>query len=165
MSYGPTTDPIFLGTLESWLRSQREILVEVRYRRAAGSLDFELFCSFAALMTRMGELPAGACVFAFRKPQLPLRGVVDDAFIAKCLGEIPEGAEYLMAETVKRVHGRHAFFHYGSGESHAELRDDLEESRGTPVAAGLYPPVLEESPDVISAVVPDPDGVVRAGPY
>jgi hypothetical protein len=43
--------------------------------------------------------------------------------------------------------------------------NDLEECRGSLVAAGLYPPVLEQSADVIHAVVPDPDGVVRAGPY
>ncbi len=70
-----------------------------------------------------------------------------------------------MVERVQRAYGRHSFYHCGSGESHAELRDDLEESRGTLVAAGLYPPVLERSTEVVHAVVPDEDGVVRAGPY
>ncbi len=165
MSYAPTTDPKFLRTLEDWFKSQSEILIEIRYRCGAGSQDFELLSSFQALSERIRELPAGACVTAFRKPQLPLRGVVDDNFVAKCLEEIPDDSEYLVAETIRRVYGRRSFFHCGSGESHAELRDDLEECRGTPVAAGLYPPVFEQSSDVISAVVPDADGTIRAGPY
>jgi hypothetical protein len=165
MGYAPTTAPEFLGTLEDWLRAQSEILIEIRYRCGAGSQDFEVFSSFQALSCRIRELPTGACVTAFRTPQLPLRGVVDDDFVTKCLEQIPDGSEYLVAETVRRVYGRHSFFHCGSGESHAELRDDLEECRGAPVAAGLYPPVLEESPNVLRAVVPDADGVVRAGPY
>jgi hypothetical protein len=165
MSCAPTTDPNFLGTLEDWFRNQSEVLIEIRYRCGAGSQDFELLPSFQALFQRIRELPLGACVTAFRKPQLPLRGVVDDNFVAKCLKHIPDGSEYLVAETVRRVYGRYSFYHCGSGESHAELRDDLEECRGAPVAAGLFPPVLERSSDVITAVVPDADGVVRAGPY
>jgi hypothetical protein len=165
MSHAPTTDAEFLSTLEDWFRSQSEILVEIRYRCGGGSQDFELFSSFQALSDRIRELPAGACVTGFRTPQLPFRGVVNDDFVTKCLEQIPDGSEYLMAETVRRVYGRHSFFHCGSGESHAELRDDLEECRGAPVAAGLYPPVLEESANVVRAVVPDADGVVRAGPY
>jgi len=165
MSHPPTTDPQFLGTLEDWFRTQSEVLVEIRYRCGGGSQDFELLPSFRALTDRIRELAAGACVTAFRRPQLPLRGVVDDNFVAACLKSIPDGSEYLVAETVRRVYGRHSFFHCGSGESHAELRDDLEECRGALVAAGLYPPVLEKSADVITGVVPDADGVVRAGPY
>lgn len=164
MVYLATTDVKFLETLENCFRSQSEVLIEIRYRYGAGSRDFELLPSFRALSDRIDKLPAGAYVTAFRKPQLPLRGVVDDKFVAKCLENIPDGSEYLVAETVRRVYGRYSFFYFATGESHGELRDHLEGCRGAPVAAGLHPPVLEESVDVITAVVPDPDGVVRAGP-
>jgi len=60
VSYAPTTNPEFLGTLEDWFRSQNEILIEIRYRRGAGSQDFELFSSFQALSERVRELPPGA---------------------------------------------------------------------------------------------------------
>src|SRR5215471_10816871 len=103
MSYLATTDVKFLETLEGWFGSQSEVLIEIRYRCGAGSQDFELFPSFQALSERIRELPAGAYVTAFRRPQLPLRGVVDDSFMAKCLQNIPDGAEYLVAETVRRV--------------------------------------------------------------
>ncbi len=91
MSYSPTTNPDFLGTLESWFQSQPEILVEIRFRCGGGSQDFELFSTFQALSDRMHELPSGACITAFKKPQLPLRGVVDDGFIAEWLRSIPDG--------------------------------------------------------------------------
>ena len=165
MSYPPTTDPQFLSTLESWFQTQPEILVLIRYSHAAGNKDFEFYSSFQSLLDKIRELRPRTCVIAFRQPQLPLRGVVDDLFIDRCLSSIPEGTEYLVAEMVRRVAGRASWLHHGAGMSHAELRDDLEESRGTQVAAGLYPPWLEDTDDVISAVVPDEHGVVRSGVY
>jgi hypothetical protein len=165
MSYAPTTDPEFLATLELWLCSQPEILALIRYSASAGSKSFEFFSSAQSLTDRIRALPPLTCVIAFRKPQLSLRGIVDDEFIARCLSTIPDGSEYLTVETVKRVYGKQSWFHHGSGESHAELREELEESRGVPVAAGLYPPWLQDADDVISAVVPDEHGVVKSGIY
>jgi hypothetical protein len=165
MGYAPTTDPVFLGTLEKWLQSRPEVLVLIRYSHAAGNRDFEFFLSFQDLSDRLCQLPPLTCVTAFRSPQLPLRGIVDDNFIAKCLAGIPDGSEYLVVETVRRAYGTGSWFHHGAGVSHAELRGNLEESRGVTVAAGLYPPWLEDTDDVISAVVPDEHGIVRSGVY
>lgn len=165
MGYAPTTDQKFLGTLEAWLRDMSEILVLIRYSRAAGSKDFEFFSSFQVLSDRIRELPPLACVIAFKQPQLPFRGVVDDNFIASCLNNIPDGSEYLVVESVRRVYGRMSWFHHASGESHAELRGDLEDSRSASVAVGLYPPWLQDTNDVMSAVVPDERGVVTGGVY
>lgn len=165
MSYPPTTDPKFLGTLESWLRNQPEVLLLIRYSHAAGSKDFEFFSSFQSVADRIRELPPLTCVIVFRQPQLPFRGVVDDGFIADCLSSTPEGSEYLVLEMTRRVYGRESWFHYGVGTSHAELREELEKSRGVAVAVGHYPPWLEDTSDVISAVVPDGQGVVKPGMY
>jgi hypothetical protein len=165
MSYLSISDPNFLNTMESWFRSQPEILALIRYSHAAGSREFRLFSSFPVFSEVLRQLPHLACVTVFRQPQLPLRGVVDDKFIARCLESIPDGSEYALTETVRRDYGRASWFHFGSGESHAELRDDLEECRGAPVAAGLYPPWLYDNEDVISAVVPDENGVTRSGIY
>src|SRR5882757_9953771 len=99
MSYTSATDPKFPGTLESWLRSLPEILVLIRYSAAAGSKDFEFFSSFAALSNRIRQLPPSTSIIAFRQPQLPLRGVVDEAFIANCLSRVPDGSAFLVLET------------------------------------------------------------------
>jgi hypothetical protein len=58
------------------------------------------------------------------------------------------------------MYGECSFF-IGRQASHTKLRDDLENLRGSSAAIGLYPPWLEDTEDVISAYVPNEDGVVR----
>ena len=165
MNYGPTTDPKFLSTVESWFQTQREILVLIRYSHVAGSRAFEFFSSFASFSERLKHLPYLACVTAFKQPQLPIRGVVDEKFVTRCLKNIPDGTEYLITELVPRTYGSNSWYHYASGESHLELQDDLEESLGVSVAAGTFPPLVEGDQDVISAVVPDEHGLAGTGIY
>ena len=145
MGYPSTSDPKFRGTLESWFRIQPEILVLIRYSQAAGAKVFEFYESFEGLMDRVQTLPPDTCIIAFRQPQLPIRGVVDDGFIARCISNIPDGAEFLVVELTQRVHGQASWFHHGADTSRAELLDILESSRGVAVAAGLYPPWVEDT--------------------
>jgi hypothetical protein len=165
MSYASSTDKRFLATLDEWTRSQREILVLIRYSHAAGSKDFEFFSSVETLMEKLSSLPPRTSLIAFRQPQLPFRGVVDDGFITACLSGIPDGSEYVVVDIILRTAGRASWFHHHAGETHVELREELESLRGHTVAAGLYPPWLESTDDVISAVVPDEHGVVAPGVY
>jgi hypothetical protein len=165
MGLTSTADKEFLKTLEDWLDSQSEITVLIQYSRAAGNKSFEFYTSFAGLSERLHQLGPQTCITAFRRPQLPLRGVVDDAFIDACLRKISDGSEFVVVETVRRTAGQYSWFHYKAGETHEELRESLEASRGRPVAVGEYPPWLENSPDVIFGYVPDEDGVARTGVY
>jgi len=55
MSLTSTTDKEFLKTLEDWLGSQSEIMILIRYSRAAGSKAFELFTSFARRKERLHQ--------------------------------------------------------------------------------------------------------------
>ncbi len=165
MSYSSTDAPWFADALQSWFLTQREILLLIRYSHAAGSKDFELFTTLQATANRIHGLPPRTCVTAFKQPQLPIRGIVDDDFIAMCLARIPDGVEYLLVELTQRDYGRESWFHHGSGESHAELLEELEDSRGVAVALGPYPPWLADTDEVISAVVPDERGFVSCGVY
>src|SRR5215813_282674 len=160
-----STDRTFLETLRSWLEMTHEILLLIRYSRAAGNKSFEFFSSFETLVETLHKLPSQTSIIAFRLQQLPIRGIVDDEFIRKCLDYIPDGSEFLVVETVERSAGRAKWFHHSAGESHAELQDALERSRGKAVAAGEYPPWLQEAPDVISAIVPSRYGIVEPGIY
>jgi hypothetical protein len=165
MSYPSTSDPKFISTLKTWFRDQPELLALIRYHAHAGSKDFEFFSAFEALVERFRALPPRTCVTVFRQPQLPLRGVVDDAFIARCMSALPDGSEYLIAELERRTAGAGSWWHSAASVSHDEFREDLDSSRGRLVAVGLYPPWLVDSEDVISAVVPDEHGVVQTGVY
>jgi hypothetical protein len=154
-----TTDSAFLGVLEAWLRSRPEILVLIRHSRAAGRKEFEFFFSYESLAGRLRQLPPSTSVIAFRERQLPLRGVVDADFISTCLNVLPENSEFLILET----RGRDA--HWAAGETHAELRNELQDLTGRSVSVGRYPPWLADTTDVIAAVVPDREGVVTRGIY
>ena len=155
----------FLKTLENWLGDHAEVSVLIRYSRAAGNRDFEFYTSFAALQERLRQLPTETCVTVFRNTQLRLRGIVDDEFIGKCLGRVPDGSEYAVVETTPTRTGLFPFLNFSAGESHDELREDLESRRGRPVAVGAYPPWQEESSDVVSGYLPAEDGKVRRGVY
>ena len=165
MAYVATTDPTFLHTLESLLAGQSEVLALVRFRCGGGSREYRLFSSYSALLEMMHQAPAGACITVFRNPNLPLRGVVDEEFIKRCLAAMPDGAEYVMFETIQTVAGKVSWYHNGSGQSNAELKDDLEQSRDLPVVVGYHPSMSGGSDESVDGVVPDAYGTVKAGPY
>src|SRR5215467_2758944 len=112
MTNSSTADPGFLNTLESWLRSRPEILVLIRYSRAAGQKDFEFFSSFQALADRIRRLPPETSIIAFREPQLPLRDVVGDAFIASCLEAVSDGTEFIVLELMQSTAGGFSWSHW-----------------------------------------------------
>ncbi|MGL9621434.1 hypothetical protein QRQ56_25795 [Bradyrhizobium sp. U531] len=154
-----TTDSAFLSALENWLRSRPEILVMIRYSGAAGRKEFEFFSSYESLARRLNQLPPSTSIIAFREPQLPLRGLADADFTSTCLSSLSDNSEFLVVET----RGRDSC--WAAGETHSELRNELQDLTGRPVAVGPYPPWLIDSDEVISAVVPDEDGVVKRGLY
>jgi len=158
-------DPAFLAQLRSWLEEGGELLVLFRYSAAAGSREFELFDSYPDLETRVRGLAASTSVIAFKQGQLPLRGVADDDFIAVCLAAIPDGSEYLVLQTQRVTYGSASWYHHDDGNSHEQLRAELEDLRGLPVAVGLHPPWLVDSAEVISAIMPGEDGIPRVGVY
>lgn len=165
VSYQSTSDPSFIGILESWFCSRKELLVLVRFSHSAGARSFEFFSNFQTLISRIGGLPPQTCLTVFKEPQLPLRGTVDESFTASCLELIPDHTEFLLVEMTPRTYGSQSWFHCSSGESHEELRKELLESQGSFVAVGLYPPWLNDTDAVTSAVVPDAQGNVITGVY
>lgn len=165
MEYISTRDTRFLRTVESWLHERSEVLALIRFSRAAGSKSFEFFSLLIDLTRRERELSPSTNIIIFRALQLPLRGVIDDSFIEKCISSIPENSEFLVVETAPRTAGKTSWFHHSTGESHGELRTELQDLRGRPVAAGEYPPWQEDSSNVISGIVPDQEGNLKLGIY
>lgn len=154
-----TTDLAILGAVESWLRSRPEILVMIRYSGAAGRKEFEFFSLYESFARRLNELPPSTSIIAFREQQLPLRGLVDEDFISTCLSFLSDSSEFLVVEMDERD------AYWAAGETHTELRKELQELMGRSLAIGPYPPWLIDNDEVISAVVPDEDGVVKCGIY
>jgi hypothetical protein len=165
MSYASTSDPMFLETLRGWFQTQNEILVLIRYSHAAGAKDFLFFNSINSLIECFSRLPTQTCVIAFKEPQLPIRGEVNESLSESCLAYVSDGTEFLLLETTKRQYGSKSWFHWCAGDSRAELQNELLSSTGRKIAFGLYPPWLEDNDNVISAVVPDENGLTHTGVY
>lgn len=165
MSYPSSADIGFLSTARQWIDAGGEVLVLIRHHAAAGSKDFELFGSFPAFQSRVESLPPRTSIIVFRDRQLPLRGPVDAGLISAALTLVPDGIEWLVVSLLPTTEYVHPYFHHAAGETHAELREELEAQLGVPTAVGAYPPWLEDSESVISAVVPDGDGSIVPGIY
>lgn len=151
--YDPARDvtPAFLDRVSGWIEETGEVLVILRYLRAAGAKDFALCRSREDFEGLLGALPIGTDIAVFREPQLPLRGRVDEAFIAAALGAIPDGREYLVVTTAARP-GRRICRSGSMGDTHADLREDLEDLIGVHVALGACP----------AYCVPDHEGLISA---
>jgi hypothetical protein len=167
MPYSSTNELPFLSTVQSWIEASGEILAMIRFHASAGAKSFEFFRSLEAFQDRLQDVPPRTCVIAFREPQLPLRGRADNEFIRQALTLMPDGAEFLVVALEKTTIGTASWFHDAAGESHAELVGALRDAscHGKLVAVGLYPPWLKDNEAVISAVVPDGDGIVTTGVY
>jgi hypothetical protein len=151
-----TKDPIFLDRVRSFNTSP-EVLVLVRYSRAAGLKSFRLLSSFSAFELLLNPLPPSTAITIFKNPGLPHRGIVDDSFITHCLAAIIDGTEYLVLDIENNC--------FCAGEAHEELRADLQGLRGQRVAVGTYPPFLLDTDEIITAYVPDKNGIVAIGKY
>jgi hypothetical protein len=63
----------FLDRVADWIVQAGEVLVILRYLRAAGGKDFALCRSSAEFEGLVESVPTGTDIEVFRDPQLPIR--------------------------------------------------------------------------------------------
>ena len=163
-----TSDPDFQATVARWIETNGEVLVVIRFVYGAGSRSFEFFTDSKAFCDRISSLRPADSVIVLRDKQLPLRGRVDDDFVARALATIPDGEDWLIACLEQTTMGLRSWYHNYPGNNHTELQDELRDDfcYGELVAVGLEPPYMPADGDgVISAYVPNPDGSVAPGAY
>ncbi|HEY3325320.1 MAG TPA: hypothetical protein VGP72_33010 [Planctomycetota bacterium] len=167
MAYGSVNDLTFSSTVQQWIEANGEVLALIRFHASAGAKSFEFFRSMDDFKIRLADLPPRTCVIVFRDHQLPLRGRVDEEFIRKASALVPNGVEFLVVVLERISMGAASWFHDAAGQTHDELIEELRDSYcyGKSVAVGPYPPWLEDTAAVISAVVPNSDGSVTVGIY
>ncbi len=165
MGYFSTADETSHSLVEQWLTEQGEVSALFYYSRMAGSKDFVFFHSLPSFLHHLRRLPPQTYIEVFRKPQLTLRGYIDEAFIKTALAKISGDAEYLMAGLDRVTSGKVSWLRFTAGEGRAELEEDLRDDLGERVAFGLYPPLAEGNPDVLTAIVPEADGSIVIGVY
>lgn len=150
--YNPERDitPEFISRVANWIGASGEVLVVLRYLAAAGAKDFVLCRSTSDFEQIVAIAPIGTDIEVFRDPQLPMRGRVTDEFIGCALRSILEGQEYLVICLTKTPGSR--FGTNRMGDTHADLREALEELRNEEVAMGPCPAFCE----------PDNEGLISA---
>lgn len=161
-----TTDPIFLASVRACLVESGEVLALVLYHAEPGERRFRLLTTFEGFEAFVATLRPRACLMVFKNRQLPIRGCVDDHFIAHVLESISDGAAWLavpLAPTL--IAGEVEFFQHANGTRAAALLSELLARHGKDLAVGPDPHPLERGDDVVSGIVPHTDGRVLIGIY
>jgi hypothetical protein len=151
--YDPTREitPAFIAQVSDWITASGEVLVILRYLRAAGSKDY-VFCRSASdFQDLVTSLPVGTETIVFRNAQLPLRGICSEALVERSLAFIPDGTEYLIA-LLERTGGSTRQPTGSMGDNNECLAEDMACFRGKHVAVGPLP----------NFTAPDNDSMISA---
>jgi len=126
--------PEVLGTVAKWLSPAREVYVHTDYWHTGGPGLTWFVRSLADYQNLVRSQGKDKRVAICRKQRYPLRGVAGDALLAEALALIKEGDWY-------HIVGLDGYpkniSYYGGGNSHKELRRDMEQCRGMTVGVGL----------------------------
>lgn len=138
--YDPARDvnAAFLDRAASWIEQAGEVLVILRYLRAAGAKDYAICRNIAEFRDLVDAAPLGTDIEVFKDAQLPLRGVVDEVFAASAFEMIPPRGDYLLISLEKRENSqvsRVALL----DNCPDELRGTLAELMGVQAAFGPCP--------------------------
>ncbi len=168
-----TNDPRFLSEVGEMVEACGEILVEICFSHSAGRRDILLCHSLLSFQERIATLPPRTMVNVYRRYDLPLRAVIDEAMIQASLTMLG-GTEYLIVYLHPRDDWRRAEeYDQGDGwlscfqhnEGAEELEEDLRDTLGEQAAVGPYPEWGEGYDNVLWAIVQNTDGSVQVGIY
>ncbi len=127
-----------LALLSDWLNDAGELYVDINLPHSGSSST----PYFVRSLQDLKELLANQDwpeigITVFQRRQYPLRGVVDDEFVAKALDYIHDNEEYAIV-SLDHYYPSPCVF-YGGGDNHVELRQELEEIAGALVGIGKNP--------------------------
>lgn len=128
-------------TLKQWFESSSGLLVEAYVPHSGGGGDFYIVTSLAQFDGLVSTSQPGSVLFVLREKPFPLRGIVDDQFILAALSLVSEGSWYLIAGPVC-FPARVSFL--ADGNSHAELKGDLDKLRGQEIWLSLEPQMPDQ---------------------
>lgn len=159
-------DKEFLNTVESWFEATHDIFVVVRYSAMAGAKEYFWLREFETFMNIIWPLPPQADVMVFRRNQFPLRGVADNDLLQDALIKFNDNSDLMIIEHAEPPDSNVGVRYT---DSHAELIEKLtdpDDLVGLPISVGEAAPWHEnDNEDMISALVPLPDGNIKRGVY
>lgn len=135
----PVLTPEQSTKLEKWLTESGELCVDVYLSKGGGGGNQYFVRSLSDLEALISEQKwQELVVTVFRRLQYPLRGVADDSLLAQALQEIPDGQWYTIVILENYCYPSHPLL-CGSGDSHAELRQEFSAVLGQRVGIGRNP--------------------------
>src|SRR5689334_1814225 len=116
--------PPNLALLSDWLDESGELYVDVYWPHSGGGSTPYFVRSLRDLkeLIKQQTWPEIG-ITVFRHIQYPLRGIADEFMITKALQQIPDGEWYRIVSLEEYYPSSCGF--RGSGDSHAELRQDI----------------------------------------
>ena len=155
-------DRQLLDLAEGWIRKSGEMYVIVRFSTGGYHAHEFLFTKFDQYVAWLRTLPARAYVTLFREPQLPYRGIADDAFKALVLEHWKPRDEWTIVELRPNERLKKGYWNLDE----KELNQTLNKFQGELVAAGPTPPWWErDHSGMRSGLVPMEDSSVELGIY
>jgi len=161
-----TNDQEFISQATTVLEQLGEIFCVIRFNASAGNRSYEFFRSVESFRDLLSKLPEKSSVIVFKRPQLPIRGVVNDNFIENAIQSLPAATECTIVRTSRITMGSRSWYHNIELNNLVEIEQELRDSFcwGHPVAVGIEPD-WHDLEQTIEGVVPNGSGVVQRGIY
>lgn len=144
MGYEYLFAPSDLALLHDWLQEAGELYMDLDRPHSGGLNNSLYFLESLPHLRRIISLEAHPeiCCYIFRRNPFPIRGVLDEALLAAARKRVPDAQYFSILALANDPLG--CFEQIGSGESHAELREEFARLRGKSVRIGQDP---FDSPD------------------
>ncbi len=165
MFYPSIHSSSFQESCKKWIEEQGEILALFRFSHSAGDRDYEFFSDFSLLIKRIENSPPRTCVTVWGEPVLPMRGIVNDAFISNALISIPEDTAWLIVSLALTVMSKMSWHEHMEGEKLDHIKSEFPDFMNQRVAFGVHPKWSEHGGKEVSALVPEADGLLIVGIY
>jgi hypothetical protein len=135
----PLLTPEQCARLQDWLTQNGELCADVYLPKSGGGGTQYFVRSVGNLETLISEQTSRELVVTvFRRLQYALRGVADETLLAQAFQKIPDGQWYSFVVLEDYCYP-HRPSCWGSGNSHAEFRQEFSEVIGRRVGIGLNP--------------------------
>jgi hypothetical protein len=127
------TSPKVKQILTNWFKESNELFVDISLPHSGSSGDFYVLKNFEQYTNLIDKVSPGSICTILREKQLPLRGIVTYEFIKQAIELIPDGTWYRICPPCVYPD---KLEYFGCGNTHDELRTELEECLGIEVWVG-----------------------------
>jgi hypothetical protein len=121
-------------TFLAWFAESGDLALEVYKPHSGCGGDFYILSSYSQFQDLIAKARPGSIIFTIKERQFPVRGLVDDDFIAEALRRVADDQVFEIIEPCE--YPNMINFLGDGGRGHVELKTELEKLRGAMVWLG-----------------------------